>query len=470
MAKRRTKRGLSRATMLAMQLGPQSAQVKLASTPGQWKRLKKTAHARGLSMEEFFTRTPKALATKNTKQLQNQATKTVSSAYAPAHAELNTRESQIKAVDDKRKRDDAYYRDWLAQQTATLSTDVNTANQMLGEKLTGMDEAARAAYAQAAQVAAANVAGTAGVVSSPGNIAGANAIKALPVRAAEADITRTGETRRSLEASDLSGSMRAATAANTLAAFAADEARRTSETWKALSDISGERTSLKLKQAADVNQEVARLLDQEITKASSNRDFNVLLDKLDLQGQELKVKARGQKLTARQKTLDRREKSRHNRAMEQADRDRIAFDEDKNASTRADKRAEFIAKYGKTPEQWRKMNDSQRLAWQKKWSKAKDNNKNQNDKNQLTANQRQENAEKASQFVSSVNTLKRLLRVKDGGVSNRRSLINKGYSNDMINMAFDLKVHRKLSPPNRRAALRVLKPYGQKKLPREWGG
>ena len=131
------KRGLSRASTLAIRLGPTSAKVKLQATPKQWRSFVKQAHGRGQSMEEYFTGVPPALSAKNPDQLAAQAKKTISSAYAPTEAELGSREGQIQALAAKRERDDAYYRDWLANNTATLSQDIKTSNQMITDKVSG---------------------------------------------------------------------------------------------------------------------------------------------------------------------------------------------------------------------------------------------------------------------------------------------------------------------------------------------
>lgn len=469
------KRGLTRASVLALQLGETAANVKLNSTAKQWRSFVKQAHSRGLSMDDYFKKTPRALAPKTQAQLQAQANKEVNAAYAPAEAELGSRESQVNAVSAKRERDDAYYRDWLSQQTAAISSDITRSNQMITDKLTGADEAARAGYANAAAAASANVNKDAGVTQ---DVSKGNAIGAIPVAAATADIKRTGETTRELTGTALSSGMVAATHANTLASYAANEAKRTADTWKALSDIAGEKTKLKLSKAADSAKEVAHLLDQEISKAQSNRDYGALLDKLDLQNKDLKVKARGQTLTAKQKAADRKERSRYHTSLVQARTDDRLYRQSKDDADRNLKRSEFTAKYGKTPDQWAKMNDAQRVEWLKRYSKAKGTGKGTKDAT-LTPGQKNKNYQTGNQFISAVNTLSTIIKpvvdpkTKQVKIKNRQKLLDQGYSAEMIDAAYDIHEGKKvgsthpLSAKSRAYVKRTLKGYGVK-LPAGW--
>lgn len=467
------KRGLSRASTLAIRLGPTSAKVKLQATPKQWRSFVKQAHGRGQSMEEYFTGVPPALSAKNPGQLAAQAKKTISSAYAPTEAELGSREGQIQALAAKRERDDAYYRDWLANNTATLSQDIKTSNQMITDKLTGADEQARAAYAQAAGAASANL-----QQQAPGlDFSGSNAVAQLPVQAAIANTQRTGETKRELTAAQLSSGMAAATQANALAAHAADEAHRTSETWKALSEVASDKQKVALSKAADIAKEVARLMDNERSKAMSNRDYGALLQKLDLQGQELTLKGQKQRSDARLKGQQNRESRRYHNQLNQAKTDDRLYRQSKDEADRKLKRDEFIAKYGKTPEQWRKMTDAERLVWTKKYSKSQSKGGGSKD---LTPGQKLKNIQTGNQFISSINTLASTIKIavdpktKVVTVKNRQKLIDQGYSSEMIDVAYDIVQGKKigsahpLSDASRKYVKRILRGYPGTKMPSNW--
>ena len=471
------KKSLSRETVLAMTLGPTATNVKLNASPQQWRKLVRTAHKKGLSMEEFFNRTPPALAAKTPGQLTSQATKVMNSAYAPAEAELNTRESQVNAISAKRQRDDEFYRQWLANQTAALQSDITSSNKLIADKLTGMDEAANAQYAQAAQAAAANVAAQPGVTQ---DVSRGNAIRQLPVDAAIAGVKRLGETTKEATGAQLSTGMVAATHANNLARFAADEASRTADTWKALSEIGGEKTKLKLSKAADVAKEVARLMDQEITKAQGNRDYSTLLQKLDIQAADVKVKGAKVKSDAKLKAQAQKDARQYHNALIQAKTDDRLYRQSRDDLDRKQKRDEFTAKYGKTPDQWNKMTDAERVAWMKKYSQSKSTKGGAGGKDGLTPNQKIKNIQTGNQFISSINTLVDLLKIKvdpKAGkvvITNRQKLLDQGYSAEMINAAYDIHEGRKigstnpLSAKSRAYVKRILRGYPGTKMPADW--
>src|SRR6476469_87140 len=176
--KRKGNPGLSNASLRGILMGGQSATVRSIANNQQWNQIVRAAKQKGLSVEDFLNNTPTALAPKNRQQIINQAKRTVSAAYAPAETELGSRESQLKAIRDKRERDSAYYRDWINQTMGSLGTDVQSANKLLSDKLTGMDDAARTAYAAAATNAARNVNATPGTVS---DLSTSNAINSVPV-------------------------------------------------------------------------------------------------------------------------------------------------------------------------------------------------------------------------------------------------------------------------------------------------
>ena len=248
----------------------------------QRQKIIQRAHARGLTVAGFLSGAPDALAERMPGAIRAQAERTITDAYKPAEAELDQRDTRTRALDAKRQNDNAHYLQWLQDRSAEQRVDAQRADQLLADRQRQIQEdTARAYEGMRGQIVEA-VGQQEGVVSNVGTAAGANvtpeAQRAVELVAAERDATARASGTAQKHAAGL--------AANNFAIHAAAEARRHADTWGELAKVGDERQKLVLQKGADTAKEIARLLDQEILKAQSNREFEVAVQKLNLDAQE----------------------------------------------------------------------------------------------------------------------------------------------------------------------------------------
>ena len=270
-------------------------------------RVKKLAAKRGLTLEGLLQSGPSALKERSPAYLRKQAIKTVSGAYAPAVSQLNDRESQINALDAKRQLDNKFYRDWLAGQQAKADAVSQASDAQLLAATGAAHDAVAQRYAAAGQGLQAQDAATPGNVSNPAqSTATLNASKDKAVGAADiANAAAVGQVARS-------GTERSALQAANFAQFAALESKRMADTYKALAQVASDKHSTQLQEAADTTKEIARLLDQEVSKAQSNENFQALTNKLGLQQDQFKETVRHDK----QNEAAARGRNRHQAAVD----------------------------------------------------------------------------------------------------------------------------------------------------------
>lgn len=270
-------------------LGPISQAVKKKASPKQWKRIVKDAHTKGFTVESYLDRSvPDAYKSRTQTSIRKQATSTVATAYQPAEKALDDREARLKAVQDKRAKDNEFYRDWLAKSTAAMQASSDTATQMLRDSGKQLHDDQIANYQQSLQSAADRAMQQPGNVSSREEIV--KALETTPeferglslINNQRAEIERVGSTR---------STHRAAQSANVLATQAAREAAQASETFKALGEVAEGRSKLAFERGAATADEISRLLNQELDKAGANRDFGALASKLNIQQDTLDLKA-----------------------------------------------------------------------------------------------------------------------------------------------------------------------------------
>lgn len=313
-----------------LRLGPETAGIKAQVKPRAWRKFVKSAHKRGFTVAGALSNAPDPLKERTRSSLVAEANKTVAAAYAPARAELSQRESRINALDGKRQADEARYREWLTTKTNDIQSKARAADATLTETQRQLAIDTKNAYDEAQKQALEAAGQTAGNVSDPSkstsldfSVESATAQNLVNnARQQTADLVGTGEQ-----------AMQMASQSN-IAMSAAAEAKRQSDTWSALSDVSDERTKLVLQQGADAAEQVANLLAGETNKAQSNREFGAAAEKLGLDQDKF--------------SLDLRD----------------ANDKRKNADD------EFKAKYGVTRAHYDRMTPAQRLVWKKKWARA----------------------------------------------------------------------------------------------------
>lgn len=287
MAKRKRKR--NSIDLVALSLGPTAARVKRQVSSREWRRIVRNAHKQGFSVEGFLSGQPRALRERTSRSIRKQALQTIGSVYKAAESELGARERTVRAIDEKRRADNEHFLNWLNTESAKQKSDAAAADQALFDRQRQIQADTEAATLAAQNVAKQNAAASTGNVSDPNEFAG---FKELEGAQQKTRGLLEGVRTRTAQQIDTNAKHAATIAANNFALHSAAEARRAADTWKAMMDLSDEKEKLSFAKAADAAKEVARLLDQEISKAQSNREFAAALQKLDLDTAQLQETAR----------------------------------------------------------------------------------------------------------------------------------------------------------------------------------
>lgn len=306
--RRRQPAGLSRDQMRTLLRGSAAASVQSKATPRQWHKLVNTARRRGVTLDSLVSGIPTPLAQRTNAGIMQQARRTVRSAYQPVFADISTQERQARALDAKRAADNQHYRDWLNARNSALITANQAFAQGVADRQQALANSVQQSYATAAQGAAANNANRTDSVTL-GNQEQAAAQSATTPQSTFAGNLMAAEQSRTLGQQRLADNMLSSTAANAMLAHAATDARRASETHRTLEGLAGERRRFLAQRSADVQREVTRLRDQEITKANAQQQ-------LDLAAQELGARTAISRLQASLDKAKLRETIRSNKANE----------------------------------------------------------------------------------------------------------------------------------------------------------
>lgn len=198
------------------------------------------------------------------KQLRKQAQRTMRAIYKPAFKQLGREEQRVNALSSKRKSDNAYYLEWLQNQSDQLAAHERGSNELLLKAGQEASADVEEGYQSLRDKLLATGESTPGVVSNPGE-ATAFDVSAEAQRDREMVASARQSTQDQIAAS---GQSSALAQANNFAVIAAAEARRTADEWSAMSKIGDARQQLRLTRAAEAAKEVARLYDREIEKSS----------------------------------------------------------------------------------------------------------------------------------------------------------------------------------------------------------
>src|SRR5262245_52010469 len=121
MAARKKKSGrLSRSEFSALLHGNTYSALQRTLSPRQFKRLRQEAKRRGLTLEGLISDRPAHLKERSVRGIRREARGTIDSIYAPFEGELDRQEGTIKSLDEKRKVDNQFFLNWLAQQSEKL--------------------------------------------------------------------------------------------------------------------------------------------------------------------------------------------------------------------------------------------------------------------------------------------------------------------------------------------------------------
>lgn len=435
MARKRptARRGQQRVSIAdEIRLGPQAAQAKAQMTPAQWRAVVKHAHARGFTVAGAISGVPDPLKERTRKSLIEEAQRVTAAAFKPAEKELNDQEGKVRALDAKRQTDEAHFREWLANQHQAMATQALTADTALAERQQQIHVQTQAGYQQAQQTATQNAAATPGNVSNPAESTALN----LAPEAQRANEQVATQRQLTAQMSNNARGYQLAGQAVSMALSQQAEARRTSETAAALSEVREARGDLSVKAAAAAAEEIRRLFGVEIEKADANRNFAVASEKLGIDMAELRQKTQDQLRDER----FRRDKLKSEEARAEA---RIAADYARIESSAQQKEAD------------RKLRE--RLAAMGASGQA------------ITPAQRAASTKAAGKLAFVAADIKRTLtdkkngvyvgRTKDGKRRPLRQIIltraNGAVSSVEYELALDLAVNGKLSAVNRKRAAQL---------------
>lgn len=304
-----SKKGIQSSMLGQILYGSAVNAVRSQASTKQWQRIVKAARQRGVTIDSLISGVPAPLQARTQSGILAQAKKTVASQYKPVFDGLSSQKQQVQALDAKRASDNQQYRDWLAQQSGALRTARDTFASAINERQQSLADQIQANYATAAQQAAANNAARTGSTTL-GNQEQTAAQSAVSPQQNYAGALANNQQQATLAAERSGGDRLAVATANSEAAQAATDAKRQSDTWKALQDIATELTKQTSMQSADTQKEVSRLNDQELTKANALMQNNMAQATL---GQ----KSEAAKLQAALDELKLGETARHNKANEQ---------------------------------------------------------------------------------------------------------------------------------------------------------
>lgn len=268
-------------TRLYLKFGPNAARAEATLKPKQWERSKHIAKRLGITLDSFHDPSvPRPLKERTKAGLRHQAMRTMRKAYKPVLTGLNQQSERIKALDEKRRTDNLHYQQWVADQLAALDKSKAAVDSTVQSHLDTVRADRSEALGQEQQDALAG----AGNYQNENVTSQRSDSTALDFSDETAqELTQLDNTRQTMDETLLRSTDRSAAAsANTIALGAAREADRVSQTWEALMDVADEKEKVKLQRAADSAKEVSRLLDQEISKSQSNREFKAALAKLNL--------------------------------------------------------------------------------------------------------------------------------------------------------------------------------------------
>lgn len=311
-------------------LSPELAAAKAKLGKKKWRSLVKSAHAKGYTVAGALSGAPDPLKERTKRSLREEAAKTVAQAYKPAEDDVTRQDSRIRALDAKRAADERYYQQWLQGELGKLHTQATAADQGLRAQQANLQEELRRTWTDAQAQAQANAGAAAGNVSNPGQSTALNFAPEAQ-RANERLIAQRQETE------NIIGNREAklnSQATNAMLAGAAQTAKRQGDTWASLEKVGDAKLKLSEDKKADLIKEVARLIDRESDKADANRNFSAAAERLGIQQAGLDLRA--QQVTA----------------------------------SKDQKRADFIARYGVSPERYRAMSVEERLKLKAKWTKA----------------------------------------------------------------------------------------------------
>lgn len=267
---------MDRAQFAALLHGPAYPALRKQLSGKQWQRLVREARRRGTTVQGIASGLPAALTPMTRRGIRRQAASTINSIYAPIEAQYDSDEARIRGLDEKRRIDNQHYAEWLRVQHDKMRTDARAADAAFLKTQEDIQSGVDQVYMEAQQGARARAEAAAGNVSDPNQ---SLALDFAPERQRAAETVAAQRQRSAQQVATGEKSSDFLATASSLHSAAQDQ-KRQSDTQSALKGVAEERNKARLSKAADTAKEAARLLDQEIVKAQSNREFDVAREKL----------------------------------------------------------------------------------------------------------------------------------------------------------------------------------------------
>lgn len=252
-------------------------------------------------------KTPKAIRPTKRKRVVKQSGRLMNKLYAGAFADLDTQRSQALNVYKKRESDNKYYLDWLNAASSQLMEHQQAADQTLMQSQQQISDSANQAQSMLQQNLVTQAQSTAGNVSKP------QSASSFDTSAAEAQGSGmiANERKRTVDTAYSGKEASGQLAASNFAMMAASNIKNQSDLGAALRDISSARNKVQLEKAAKKAEEVARRLDQEISKAQARLGMKQSAAGLAMQKKQFNLSKREERfnesIQSKQLGLDKKE-------------------------------------------------------------------------------------------------------------------------------------------------------------------
>lgn len=213
------------------------------------------------------------------RQVVNQATSMVKTAYQPAYNALSQQQNMENGILTKQEADNQFYQQWLDNKSNALLANeqqVNLATQRLEQQLTG-NQMSEFGQELPNLVNEAN--------SRPGNVGGATVTPGGELQAnqqgMETELGAAAQQSNAME--NVHASALGAAIANTGAVVNAGQAREVGAYNTAMMKIANEQSVLGSREASALTTELTRLQGTQIALSENNRNYNTAVAKLGIQ-------------------------------------------------------------------------------------------------------------------------------------------------------------------------------------------
>lgn len=261
-------------------------------------------------------KTPNALKGDPRKALEQQAKKLMKDVYAPALHDVTSQIQSTKEVDAKRAADNKYYLDWLKVQNDELKAHADAADAELRARQSEIEQNRQEAMQGVRGELLAGMNEHADTVSAEQNSKSLDYSPESDRALGEVAAERT----RSEQAIGTNQMSRQTEGAANFGQMVSMDAKRQADTFKRLGELGDAKTKVKLERAAASSQEVARLLDREVDKATARTNMKNMAGQLAVALKEQRLNSRKFKFEKRSQLKQLNETERSNKADEANDR------------------------------------------------------------------------------------------------------------------------------------------------------